>query len=103
MPSLEILNLERRQIREECEERRRGWEVRFGPRSGCPWGCDGSGWREVAFDEMLFDHPAFATVLPHGLLLFPCECNSKLVRVDNRYESSPIRPFDLNESGPDTL
>lgn len=93
MPSLQILKLEERLIQEECEGRRKGWEQRYGRRNGCDYDCD-EGFHEVLFSELGWDHLAFADVVfPHGLALFACECNSRLVRVDNRFESVTIRPF----------
>ena len=84
------------EILRECEERRERNERRYSPPpTACPWGCDGPGWREVYLDELGHDHLAFAIVFPHGLALFACECNSKLVWVNGRYESRTVKPFQL--------
>lgn len=70
--SAELLELEARQEREEALANRLEDEHRFSPpRGACPWGCDGSGWEELA-----------GYVEPDGLDIYwlggwwtPCECN----------------------------
>jgi len=60
----------------ECRLRRLAWERRFAlPESACPYGCDGSGWREVEDDED--QEPRFLEVVFGGRLYTPCECNMK--------------------------
>lgn len=75
----EILWWQHGEIIHECEERRRGWEARFGSRHGCPYGCNGSGVIEIAFHEYAPDEaipdPLLETVWPHGLIVTPCECS----------------------------
>lgn len=63
------------EIIRECEERRRGWEARYGSRHGCPYGCNGSGWRPVEDDED--QEPRFLEVIYDGKLWTPCQCNMR--------------------------
>lgn len=87
-----ILDHEHRQILEEDAARRLAAERRYAV-PGCPWGCDGSGWREIALSEygpldaIPANDPA-VIVFPHGLIVFPCECN-KIVIVGGRVRRWP--------------
>ena len=79
MVSIEILDHEHQVVLEEKialilqNERRHAVP-------GCPWGCE-DGWHEIAFHELdpldFIPLPSPSViVLPHGLILFACECNS---------------------------
>jgi len=72
------------EILKENAARRLAAERRFRV-PGCPWGCDGSGWRLVEDDED--QEPHFLDVIVHGQLWTPCECNSRLVLRDGRYQT----------------
>ena len=75
MANQEILELETAELSEEMKAQRLSNERRFSPpRGACPYGCDGSGWLELA------DY-----VEPHELEIFwngewwtPCECNTRV-------------------------
>jgi len=72
-----ILDYEHQQILEEAQAHRLAAERRFHV-PGCPWGCE-EGWHEIALSEYgPLDGIAEpeVVVLPWGLLLFACECNS---------------------------
>jgi len=84
MPSTQILDHEHQTILEEVRAARLAAERRFRV-PGCPWGCDGSGWRLVEDDQDQETH--FLDVIAHGQLWTPCECNSRLVLRDGRYQT----------------
>ena len=77
MPSTEILDHEHQEIILEDQARRLTAERRFRV-PGCPWDCE-DGWHTITFNELnpldLIPSPPII-VLPHGLILFACECNS---------------------------
>ena len=84
----ERLFLQHRAIIRECEERREAWERCYSlPESACPYGCDGSGWREV---EDGGEPLPFEVVIDGNLYTF-CQCNGQLVLVDGHYEPRPVR------------
>jgi hypothetical protein len=73
----EVLAFRHREITEECRLRREAWERWHSTRHGCPWGCDGSGVVEIALCEYApweAIPDLLEIVLPHGLILTPCEC-----------------------------
>lgn len=74
----ETLYLQHQDIIEECWRRRQDWERHFSGRRSCPYGCDGSGVKEIAFSEFgpwdCIPDPLLETVWPHGLITTPCEC-----------------------------
>jgi len=79
LANIEILEHEHQEIVFEAEAIRLAAERRFRV-PGCPWGCD-QGWHEIVFSEFgpLDDIPEndpAVMVLPHGLIVFACECNS---------------------------
>jgi len=80
----EVLEHEHQKIIFGAEVARLTAERRFHV-PGCPWGCDGSGWRMVEDDED--QEPHFLDVIAHGQLWTPCECNSRLVLRDGRYQT----------------
>lgn len=74
---MSILDHEHQMIIEEDCARRLEMERRFAV-PGCPWDC-WDGWHEIAFYEFDPLDPIPmppAIVLPHGLILIACECNS---------------------------
>lgn len=79
MPSTGIIDHEHQLILEEDQAHRLANERRFAM-PGCPWGCD-NGWHEILFsefgplDRIPLPDPA-VIVLPHGLILIACDCNS---------------------------
>ena len=88
----ERLFLQHRAIIRECEERREAWERCYSPpESACPYGCDGSGWREVEGDEDQEPRPG-EVVVDDKRYTF-CQCNGKLALVDGHYVAVPVRPF----------
>lgn len=67
-----ILELEEQQQREEIQANRLENERRFSPpRGACPWGCDGSGWEELAD----YVEPDSLEIYHGGGWLTPCQCN----------------------------
>lgn len=79
MVSMEILDHEHQMVLEEGQACRLQNEHRFAV-PGCPWDC-WDGWHEIALREFgpldLIPLPDPAViVLPHGLILAACECNS---------------------------
>ena len=70
---------EHQKIIEEARARRLAAERRHAV-PGCPWGCEG-GWHQIALHEFgpldLIPLPDPAVIiLPWGLILFACECNT---------------------------
>jgi hypothetical protein len=77
---MDILDYEHQELIEEAQARRLAAERRHAV-PGCPWGCDGSGWHEIALAEYgpldaIPEVDPAVIVLPWGLLLFACECSS---------------------------
>lgn len=75
---MDIVDYEHQQVLEEARLRREAAERSHGTSAGCPWGCDGSGWQEIALYEYgpLDGIAEPETVVLPWILLFACECNS---------------------------
>ena len=67
---------EARWIEEMEVQQRLEWERRFSPPPGeCPWGCDGSGWRELSrFGEDVQPEPGY-DIFWEATWWTPCACN----------------------------
>jgi len=77
--ALTVIEHEHQEIILETEAYRLAAERRFRV-PGCPWGCDGSGFHEIALSEYgpldaIPENDPAVIVLPH-MILFTCECNS---------------------------
>jgi len=85
------LDWEYQQEVEEACAHRLELERRFSV-PGCPWGCDGSGWRELLDHEEPGDKE-FDTWWRGGWWT-PCECNVTRTWRDGEWQVKVVRPLE---------